>query len=192
MYNSQNESLARVVEPELVAWRTFSIGGVDAQTLLVQVREKDSTVDNLAERVMKNPKAFETREREEEINTIILTPASFGCTRVSTEAEILNPERLADWSRRNARRLPEGHVVDLLPVEAGPHIRHQYEDQPKGENLRIAMKRITASASSNYPYIFVVSRGKNGVRFLSVSWAGPTCQWNIGVQFVYWLRKVAI
>lgn len=189
MYNSRN-SAAHVVETEFAKWRTFRIGGMTRkEALLVRVREV-SLVDGRAEHLMKDCEAFTTQDREEEIETIILAPADFSYECMPTITELLDPARLNKWSQQNARRLPEGHVVELLPAEAGPQIRDQYEDQPENEILRIAMERIIAQ--NGFSYIFVVKRGEDGVRVLSTSWASPVGQWNLDAKFVYWLRRVAI
>jgi hypothetical protein len=176
-----------VVEPKFAAWRTFLIGGVGKKALLARV-ESGFSVGDWAKDMVKQ-KAFTTQDAEEEINTIILTPADFGYERNPTTAELLDPTRLAEWSRQNAHRLPEGCVVELLPAEAGPHIRDQYKDQPKGEILWIAMERITDSGGC--PNVFYVGRGGDGEQGLGGGHALPTSRWLLGHRIVFCLRKVA-
>lgn len=182
----RKESPTRIVAPEFARWRTFRIGGVTPKKLLIDVRST-SSVDGMAERLMKS-EAFTTQGREEKIETIILTPANLDYEYILTTEKLLDSELLARWSLRNAHRLPEGYAVDLLPAEAGPHIRYQYEYQPEREILRIAMKPMTLRSFSN---LFAVRRGSDGVRVLGASWAGPATQWSLGVRFVYRLRKLA-
>ncbi len=167
-------------------WRTFLIGGVAKKALLKRV-EAGFTVSDYARNLV-NSRAFTTLDKEEEINTIILTPADFGYERNPTTTELFDPARLAEWSKQNADRLPEGYVVDLLPAEAGPHIRDQYKDQPKGEVLWIAMERITASGGS--PGVFYVLRDDGGEQWLYAYWAGPDYQWDLDRRVVFRLRKV--
>lgn len=167
-------------------WRTFAIGGITPKGLLIKVRA-GSSVDGRAEGMIKD-RAFTTQGVKEEVETAILTPADFGYECMPTTTELLDPERLALWSGQNARRLPEGYFVGLLPAEAGPHICDQYKDQPRGEVLRIAMERITLM--NGYSHIFVLRRGDNDVQLLSTSWAGPACQWGLNIKFVYQLVRV--
>ncbi len=173
-------------EQKFAAWRNFLIGGVNAKALLVRVQAGFS-VGDWAKDMMKQ-KAFTTQDAEEEIETIILTPADFGYERMPSTTELLDQTRLAEWSRQNAARLPEGYAVDLLPVEAGPHIRDQYKDQPKGEVLWIAMERITASGGC--PFVFRVRRVDDGAQWLYGDSARPENQWNLGTRLVFRLRKV--
>jgi hypothetical protein len=174
-----------VVEPGLTKWRTFLIGGVSKKALLKRV-EAGFTVSDYAKSLVNN-RAFTTLDKEEAIDTIVLTPADFGYTRNPTATELLDPTRL-EWSEQNAERL-NGHVVELLPAEAGPHIRDQYKDQPNGEVLWIAMERI--SDSHGYPYVFAVERDSDGRQWLNAFWTYPGHQWHLGYRIVFRLRKVA-
>lgn len=168
-------------------WRNFLIGGVNSKVLLERV-QLGFTVSDGAKDVMKQ-KAFTTGVAEEEIETIILTPADFGYERQPTTTELLDPERLAQWSKQNAHRLPSGYIVELLPAEAGPHIRDQYKDQPKGEVLWIAMERIVGS--DRRPSVFTVERYDDGEQWLYARWTSPGFQWRLGSRIVFRLRKVA-
>ncbi len=174
-----------VSEPKLTPWRTFLIGGVAKKALLKRV-EAGFTVSDYA-RSLVNNRAFTTLDKEEEINTIILTPADFGYERMPTTTELLDPTRLAEWSAQNAERLDD-HVVELLPAEAGPHIRDQYKDQPNDELLWIAMERITDSVGS--PCVFVIERDSGGEQWLGAGWAVPGRQWGLDDRIVFRLRKV--
>lgn len=174
--------------PRLMAWYTFRIGGVDAKALLKRV-EAQFFLGDLATDLMKSL-AFTTQDTEEGIETIILTPADFGYERNPTTTELFNPNRLLEWSKQNAARLRQGCVVELLPAEAGPHIRDQYKDQPKGEVLWIAMERMTAYDGSRC--IFRVGRDLDGEQWLGTSWADHRSRWhNLDRRFVFRLRKVA-
>ncbi len=173
-------------EEKFAKWRNFLIGGVAKKALLARVKS-GFEVGTWAEDMMKQ-NAFTTQDAEEEIETIILAVSDFGYERMPTTAELLDPTRLAEWSKQNAQRLPEGYVVDLLPAEAGPHIRDQYKDQPKGEVLWMAMERI--ADSDGYPDVFDVVRGGGGKRWLDGGHANPAGQWSLGHRFVFRLRKV--
>lgn len=174
------------VEPGLTAFRKFLIGGVAKKALLKRV-EAGFTVSDYA-RSLVNNRAFTTQDTEEEIETIILTPKDFGYERNPTTTELFDPNRLADWSKQNAHRLPEGYAVELPPAEVGPHIRDQYKDQPKGEVLWIAMERITDSDGS--PRVFSVGRNDGGGQWLCTGWAYSGALWSLGSRVVFRLRKV--
>ncbi len=175
------------VKEVFAAWRSFLIGGVAYKPLLARVKA-GYEVSSWAEDLMRQ-KVFTTLPVEESIDTIILTPTDFGYERMPTTTELLDPARLAEWSRQNAHRLPEACVVELLPAEAGPHIRDQHKDQPKGEILWIAMERIVDS--DRRPSVFAVKRRGDGRRWLRTDWAYPESQWDLGGRLVFRLRKVA-
>ncbi|MEO6536389.1 MAG: hypothetical protein ABIT47_01745 [Candidatus Paceibacterota bacterium] len=175
-----------VVEPGLTKWRTFLIGGVAKKELLKRV-EAGFTVSGYAKSLVNN-RAFTTLDKEKPIDTIVLTPADFGYTHNPTTTELLDPTRLREWSEQNAERL-NGHVVELLPAEAGPHIRDQYKDQSNREVLWIAMERITDS--DGRPDVFTVRRISDGGRWLDTGWTDPDGQWDLDDRIVFRLRKVA-
>jgi hypothetical protein len=176
-------------EEKFAAWRTFRIGGVNAKALLVRVQAQASLfLSGPSKDLMKDP-AFTTLKEGEKIGTLILTPADFGYERFPTTTELLDLARLAEWSKRNAHRLPKGCVVELLPAEAGPHISDQYTDQPKGEVLWIAMRRMTDS--DGCPRIFCVGCDDGGWRWLYARRASPTGRWELSSRLVFRLRKVA-
>lgn len=182
------EAPVLALEERFAKWRTFLIGGVAKKALLKRV-ETGFTVGDYA-RSLVNNRAFTTLGAEEEIDTIILTPADFGYTRNPTTTELLDPARLREWSEQNAHLLPEGYVVELLPAEAGPHIRDQYKDQPNGEVLWIAMERIADSDGD--PIVFAVGRDGGGERWLSTNWTLPGLVWRLDYRIVFRLRKVTL
>lgn len=170
---------------KLTKWRSFMIGG-SKKTLLLQRLQATFSVGDWARDLMGRD-AFTTLSEKELIDTIILTPADFGYEEMPTTADLLDPTRLAEWSKQNAERL-DGHVVELLPAEAGPHIREQYLDQPNGEILWIAMERIVDSDGG--PRVFRVGRDGGGGLWLSTFWTDPDDQWGLGGRVVFRLRKV--
>lgn len=168
-------------------WRSFLIGGIAPKALLAQTQSGSAVSDSVKD--MMKQKAFTTQVAEEEIETIILTPADFGYKRPPTTTELLDPVHLAGWNQKNACRIPLGYAVELLPAEAGPHIRNQYKDQPKGECLWVAMERITGSDGN--PYVFRVGRDGDGEQWLIARWTNPDGQWGLGFRLVFRLRKFA-
>lgn len=65
--------------------------------------------------------------------------------------------------------------LDLCPAEAGPQLRLQYEDQPKGESFMIAMEPIITRSGD--PVVFVVGRFiLDNRRYLSLTGTHPDDQ----------------
>jgi hypothetical protein len=75
---------------------------------------------------------------------------------------------------------------DLLPAWAGPELRKQYSDQPKGEVLIIAMEPITDSDGD--PGVFGVNLSVNDRR-LGTCWDRPDDRWIGGYRWVFARRK---
>ncbi|MFH1178678.1 MAG: hypothetical protein V1711_03100 [bacterium] len=184
-----------VTEKKFSKWRTFIIGGVSKEKILAQVKltygigcKVDST-NWETEDIIKNSvpgQGFITQDKEEEIVTIVLTPRDFGYEREPTVTEFLDPMRLSEWSRQNAKHL-DSFIVELLPAEAGPHIRCQYYDQPKDESLWIAMERMLDSGG--HPNVFCIVRHEDGRRILLAARFYPEKRCHKSHQFVFRLRK---
>jgi hypothetical protein len=175
-----------IIEPRLASWRKFLIGGVAKKPLLQRVKS-GFEVGSYPESIVNN-RVFTTQNVEESIDTIILEVRDFDYTRRPTTTELFDPARLAEWSKQNQHRLPEGYdAIELLPAEAGLHIRDQYKDQPKGEVLWMAMERITGSGGG--PRVFSVERDGVGAQWLDARWASPQGQWSLGNRIVFRLRK---
>lgn len=181
----------QVKSPRFTAFRKFFIGGVSKDTFeafLERLKTTCSVGEYVENFVAKHP-AFTMRGTKEEIDTIILTPVDFGYERMPTITELFDPARLAKWSKKNAHRLPEGCVVELLPAEAGPHIRHQYKNQPPITCLFVAMEPVTLEVSRE-PIIFRIGRHKDGERWIYTSPVFPEAKWYPTCSFVFRLRKV--
>jgi hypothetical protein len=76
--------------------------------------------------------------------------------------------------------------LDLCPAEIGPQLRLQYEDQPNGEYLRIAMNPI--SARDGRLNLFRVDHD-NGFRWLDDGSGRPDSTWGDDDDFVFVSRK---
>lgn len=71
---------------------------------------------------------------------------------------------------------------DLCPPEAGPQLRLQYKNQPKDEQLFIAMEPITGSDSG--VYVFNIEHDVSGL-WLSGCGGGPAGFWRGGKRLVF-------
>src|SRR5437588_6880637 len=130
------------------------IGGVPNLQLIEQVKAVRS-LSPYAERIMKD-ESFTTLEKQEIAPQIILTPEDLGFTDRPTIAEVLDNERLAEWSAANL----DGWQITLNPAEVGPHLAIQYIGQPQNEFLWIAMERI--EGCGHRPYVFYLECNDEG------------------------------
>lgn len=162
-------------------WKTIKIGGIQPPALIERLDGKKELGDWA--RDMMKQKAFTTLPAEESADLIALTPADLGFTEMPTTTELFDPKRLATWSEQEL----DGYVLELNPGEVGPRLREQYEDQPNGEVLWIAMERI--AGSDGYPRVFDVERDGVGERWLYGGYASPDGRWGLDGRIVFRLRK---
>lgn len=96
-----------------------------------------------------NNVAFVTKEQPEEVNLVVLSVESLGFENGAIKRDI--------FDRAGALGL------DLCPAEVAPHLRLQYEHQPEGEMLAIAMNHV--SGLDGRPNIFYIWKmgGKLGL-----------------------------
>ena len=72
--------------------------------------------------------------------------------------------------------------LELCPAEVGPQLRLQYQEQPLGEYLVVAMKAINDLDGD--PRVFAVSRDGAGL-WVSASVGRPDDVWGLGGRFVF-------
>ena len=157
------------------------IGGVPKLDLIEQVKAVRE-LGSYAESMIRHDK-FETLEQEEEAIQIDLSPAELGFTEPPLTPDLLNEQRLADWSGVNFN----GWAIGLNHVSTGPHVAIQYKDQPKGEVLWVASKP-TPDSNGN-PSVFNVEREDDGGSWLFYAWAYPAYQWPLGNRLLFRLRN---
>lgn len=78
--------------------------------------------------------------------------------------------------------------LELCPPEIGPHLRLNYKEvfkreQVKGEYFRIGMKQIPDL--DGYPGVFDVGRNDDGERWLHSFWAKPESRWDLEDEYVF-------
>ncbi len=152
-------------------WKTISIGGMPEEALLKALEKDGNEVTNWARDMMSQPEFTVAKERES-INLARARVSELGFTEMPTTREL--------WKRIR-------EIGELCPAEVGPQLRHQYQDQPKGEVLWVAMEQITGSDGG--PSVFGVERHGGGGRWLSAGCADPGSRWDLGRGFVFSLRK---
>lgn len=162
----------------------ISIGGVSKSKLLEQAKAV-RYVSPYAERIMKH-EAFVTLDKPETALQIILTPQDFGFSKMAEVADLLNRNRLAEWSKANL----DGWEVTLNSAEAGPHLAIQYTGQPQNEFIWMAMERIPGYAGR--PYLFYIERDDDEVFSLDSHWMYPAAPWPLHYTVAFRLRQKSV
>lgn len=179
-----------IVKRTLTPWKTINLGGTTTEKLLTAIECPDKASDKEANEVggyardITTKKTFIIAKSPEKIDLVILTPRDLGFTENPRTDAFLTKEFLAKWSAENLA----GCVIELCPPEVGPQLRLQYQDQPLGEVLWIAMERI--AGSDGHSRVFNVKCNDDGELWLSSNWADPDDEWNLDYVLVFRLRKV--
>ena len=161
-------------------WKTIQVGGMPKDKLVASVNNESS---KWAKDIMGKP-AFTVAEKKEPVDLVSISLRDLGFTESPRTNEFMTAQFCADWSAKHL----DGQVIELCASEDGPQLRRQYEDQPKGEYVWMAMERITASGGG--PYVFYVERCGAGTRWLRGDYASSGNRWNLGSRIVFRLRKI--
>ncbi|MDE3244272.1 MAG: hypothetical protein KGO52_16325 [Nitrospirota bacterium] len=123
------------------------------------------------------------------LSTVRLRVADLGFADGALTREIIGSERdrdlfghLAPFTGGRSNQLG----LELCSPEVGPEFRLQYDNQPLGERVYIAMKPITASDGE--PRIFVVEHNSNGLS-LDATRARPDDEWSPEAIFLFCRRE---
>ena len=147
------------------------IGGKSKEELKKELAMKNIKVTSYATSVM-DGNNFTIKESSEKLELVRLTVKDLGFSNSATTQEIFDKAKTLG--------------LDLCPAEVGPNLRLQYENQPLGEWVYVAMKPITDSGGN--PRVFNLVRDVDGL-WLHGYWANPDSRWRPGSEFVFCLRK---
>lgn len=139
--------LSGVTMVNFKVWKTIRLGTCENRLAFKDGFVKsESKLCGWAEQViLEQPGSFiGTISRE--INLVKLSKADLGLEENVTDDKVIAEALKLD--------------LELCSEEVGPQLRMQYKNQPEGERLRIAMKRIKAEGYS--PHMFEVARDGNG------------------------------
>jgi hypothetical protein len=164
--------------------KTIKYGAVSKGDLSKKVA-KEQNLGDWAKDMMTKP-AFTTVDTEGTADLVFLSLKDLGFTESPRTDEFMTAQFCADWSAKHL----DGQVIELCLPEDGPHLRLQYNEQPKGEIVWMAMERITDSDGK--PDVFYVKRHDDGVRWLSAGCAFPDSRWSLDYRVVFRLRKVTV
>ncbi len=154
-------------------WKTIKLGtGLKTAGDFCKVlEEKSNEVSDWAKDIMNKP-AFIVAEEETEIDLVVASGEDLGFNKAVPRKEIF--ERAAK------------HDLYPVPAELGPQLRAQYQDQPKGEYLLIAMEPIEDSDGDLD--IFRVIHDDDGL-WLNTDYDDPDYSWGPDSRWVFALRK---
>lgn len=190
---AEAKKFAETVKIQLKVWKTITLGGIETDAILKAIEGPDEAsgkekneVGSYARDLTAKPDYQKALiAKPEKADLVILTVADLGFTEPPRTDAFLTKEFCAEWSRKHL----DGYVIELCSPEVGPQLRLQYQDQPKGEVLWIAMERITDS--DGHPYVFSVGRHDDGRRWLSSDWTHPNARWDLDARIVFRLRKIS-
>lgn len=150
-----------------------TIGGLRKPQLLAALRERDVQLNAAAERLFEDAR-FTTLEQERRVEIVALSVAELGFSEGATQAALV--------ARAGESGLGE------CPLELGPHLRLQLQDQPEGAERapatkgRAPFRSITIASppldeTDETPKGFYLRR-MNGVSWLRGYWSWPGHVWS--------------
>jgi len=180
-----NTEVAKAVKKVLLAWKTISTGATTKEKLIEKIEALPPPVEITGYgKGMLASDAFTISKEAGTADLVILTPRDLGFRRAPRTDAFMTPAFCQKWSTENL----DGQVIELCQPEDGPQLRYQYEDQPNGEALWLAMERIMSDGD---PVVWYVVRPDSGLFWLDGSWAGPSGAWDRGYRIVFRLRKIS-
>ncbi len=161
----------QIVAPEFEIFRTIKRG---VQKTVEQYQAAIATVNNrtsdYASTILVNHTPIAPVETE--VDLVVVTPRDLKFKKEPTYAQIV--ERAESFGLQKCQR------------EDGPGLRLDYQDQPSGEWLRIAMEPVTGSSGGLY--VFYVVRDGRGL-WLFTHCFDPLHAWDLDCQFVFVLPR---
>ena len=155
--------------PKFKTWKTIKLGtGLKtADDFRKTLKDNGFNISDSASDILRKP-AFTAAVEETEIDLVKVTVGELGFKKGARRDQIY--ERAKELG------------LELCPLEVGPQLRLQYQDQPNGEWILVAMEPIFDSDGS--PWLFFVERGDSG-RWLSGSWGDPGGFWRADDQWAF-------
>jgi len=131
------------------------------------LRDGEFRLSDWASDILGKP-AFKAADEETEVDLVKVTVAELGFKKGARRNQIY--ERARDLG------------LELCPPEVGPQLRLQYQDQPNGEWILVAMEPIVGSDGN--PELFYVGRDDSEL-WLDNDWGNPDSFWYAGSQWVF-------
>ena len=177
----RGETVVKTISPtkstEFKIWKTIKLrAGMDATAYCKAIKGKkvgdsEMRIGNYANDILEKPK-FTVVTEETELDLIVLSVKELtGKTRASLK-------EIFSCAKTNG--------LHLCPNQAGPELRLQYEDQPKGEWLVIGMEPISGSVGG-LRLFGVAYDGR--VLWLYTDFGSPDLVWDDNDRFVFVLPR---
>lgn len=166
--------------------KEIQIGGIAASNLIEQLLRRYS-IDQWVIEIMCSD-AFSTLPATEQVQLVLLTPSELGCTAPPWEDDLFYGDVLDRWSEANLN----GHRLTLCPAEIGPHLRLQYDEQPRaGKPIWIAMARLPDSAGLRRAFCLWRTGIRRRTCTLQTTWRLPGgTRWQLSTPLVFRLAKL--
>ena len=150
-------------------WKTIKLGtGLKtAEEFRRVLRDGEFRLSDWASDILGKP-AFKAADEETEVDLVKVTVAELGFKKGARRNQIY--ERARDLG------------LELCPPEVGPQLRLQYQDQPNGEWILVAMEPIVDSDGG--PELFSVGRSDSEL-WLSSYWSSPGDFWYADGRWVF-------
>ena len=157
------------ISTEFPIWKTIKLGTGLKSTddSRKSIKKNGMKISDWASDILGKP-TFTTAAQETELDLVKVTVAELGFKKGARREQIYI----------RAKELG----LELCPSEVGPQLRLQYQDQPNGEWLLIAMEPITGSDGGLG--VFSVERGGSGL-WLRSDYGGPGNFWHPDAQWVF-------
>ena len=163
------ETVIQVAEYKFKTWKIIKLGtGLKtAEEFRRVLRDGEFRLSDWASDILGKP-AFKAADEETEVDLVKVTVAELGFKKGARRNQIY--ERARDLG------------LELCPPEVGPQLRLQYQDQPNGEWILVAMEPIVDSDGD--PRLFDVGRDASGL-WLYSCWCAPGRFWDADDQWVF-------
>ena len=163
------ETVIQVAEHKFKTWKTIKLGtGLKtADDFRKTLKDNGFNISGWANDILRKP-VFTVAAEETEVELVKVTVAELGFKRGARH----------DQTYERAKELG----LELCPPEVGPQLRLQYQDQPNGERILVAMEPIIVSDGDSD--VFGVERVGSGL-WLYGFWGRPDVFWGPGDRWVF-------
>ena len=163
------KTIVEEAEREFKIWETIKLGTgpKTAEDFRCFLRVGGFRLSDWASDIL-GKSAFTVATEETEVDLVMVTVGELGFKKGARRDQIYD----------RAKQL----ALELCPAEVGPQLRLQYQDQPNGEWILVAMEPILDSDGD--PDVFRVGRRDSGL-WLNSCWGSPDNFWDAVRRWVF-------